>query len=170
MVCNSHSVSSRSFRRVFTPSPNKVPSGSTTAARPPGLSELDDQHQEQVCGLAGAELTREIVLNAVLLHAAKRRIGQHHVNPVAHTDVAQGPSERVVVPNAGRHINTMHDHVGGTQQVRQGLLLHALNAGLKLRLLRWRLHVLLANVLNGAGQKSRPCRKPGRGPIPQGED
>ena len=58
------------------------------------------------------------------------------------------------MPNAGRHVNAVYDHVGGTQQMRQGLLLYALDAGLKLRLLRWRLHILLANVLNGAGQKA----------------
>ena len=35
MVCRLHFSSNSSLRRVFTPSPNRVPSGRTTAARPP---------------------------------------------------------------------------------------------------------------------------------------
>jgi hypothetical protein len=39
IVWRLHSSSRCSFSRVFTPSPKSVPSGSTTAARPPGRSK-----------------------------------------------------------------------------------------------------------------------------------
>ena len=114
------------------PSPKSVPSGRTIAARPPSLEQLHDEHEEQVGGLPGAELGREVVLDAVLFHAAERRVGEDHVHPVLGSVVPQRAGQGVVVADAGRHVDAVDDHVGDAQQVRQRLLLDAADAGLEL--------------------------------------
>jgi hypothetical protein len=40
-----------------------------------GLEDFHDEHEEEVGGLAGAELGGKIRLDAILLHAAKGRVG-----------------------------------------------------------------------------------------------
>ena len=83
MVWRLHSSIRCSLSRVLTPSPNSVPSGSTTAARPPGFEQADDEGEEQVGRLAGAEVLREVALDAVFLAPAEGRIGEHDVDAVA---------------------------------------------------------------------------------------
>jgi hypothetical protein len=58
------------------------------------------------------------------------------------------------VEDARGHVDAVDDHVRHTQQVRQRLLLDAANARLQPRLLLGRLHLPLADVLDGAGQKA----------------
>ncbi len=53
-----------------------------------------------------------------------------------------------------RHLNAVEDHVGGGQQVRQGLFLHPVDAGLEDALVLGGFHVVLALVLDGAGKKT----------------
>ena len=82
MVWRLHSSIRCSLSRVFTPSPNSEPSGSTTAARPSGFEQADDQGEEQVGRLAGLEMLREVGLDAVLLAPAEGRIGEDDVDAV----------------------------------------------------------------------------------------
>ena len=46
------------------------------------LQQADDQGEEQVGGLAGAEVLREVALDAVLLRAAEGRVGEDDVDAV----------------------------------------------------------------------------------------
>ena len=62
----------------------------------------------------------------------ERRVGQHHVAPVLQRDVPQRPRQRVVVPNLGGHIDAVHDHVGGAEQVRRLLLLDPVDPRLQI--------------------------------------
>ncbi len=64
------------------PSPNRKPSGSTTAARPWSLQQLDDQRHEEVGGFARAQVGGELVLDAIFFHAAEGRVGDDDVHPV----------------------------------------------------------------------------------------
>jgi hypothetical protein len=43
------------------------------------LEQADEQDQKQIGGFAGAELSREVVLNPVFFHPTERRIGEDHV-------------------------------------------------------------------------------------------
>ena len=56
--------------------------------------------------------------------------------------------------DVGRHVDAVQDHVGGAQQVRQRLLLDAVDALLEQLLVLGRLDVLLAHVLDGAGEEA----------------
>ena len=47
-----------------------------------GLEQPHDEDEEQVGGLAGAELGGEVGLDAVLLHAAEGRVGDDDVHAV----------------------------------------------------------------------------------------
>ena len=139
--------------RVFTPSPNSVPSGSTSAARPLCLRMMLDEHQEQVSRFLGAHVGRKALLDARLLDAAEGRVGQHHVHPLGGAVVAQRAGQGVVVADVAGHLDAVQHQVGDAQHVRQLLLLHAQDAGLQLRLLLGVAH-LLAQVLDGADQKA----------------
>ncbi len=90
-----------------------------------GLEELHDEHEEQVGGLAGAEIGREVRLDAVLLHAAEGRVGDDDVHALLRSLVAQGAGEGVVVADVGGHVDAVQHHVGHAEQVRQVLLLDA---------------------------------------------
>ena len=59
----------------------------------------------------------------------------------------------VVVPDLRGNLNAMHDHVGGAEQVGQGLLLHTSDAGLDLAFLVGCLG-LLPQVFDGTGQEA----------------
>jgi hypothetical protein len=52
-----------------------------------GLEQADDQGEEEVGGLAGAEVLREVGLDAVFLTPAEGRVGEDDVDAVA-----SGPS------------------------------------------------------------------------------
>jgi hypothetical protein len=65
-----------------------------------GLEQANDQGEEEVGGLAGAEVRGEVRLDAVFLAAAEGWIGEDDVDAVAGGVADVGPGERVVV--AGR--------------------------------------------------------------------
>jgi hypothetical protein len=59
------------------------------------------------------------------------------------------------VADVGRHVDAVQDHVGGAQQVRQRLLLDAVDAGCcKRALVVDGLDLLLAHVFDGAGEEA----------------
>ena len=140
--------------RVFTPSPNSEPSGSTTAARPPGFKQADDEREEQVRRLARAEVLREVRLDAVLLPPAEGRIGQDDVHAVGLRVADVGPRQRVVVAHEARVLDAVQQHVGDAEHVRKLLLLHRAQGGLHLLLVFGPLHIALAHVVDGAGEKA----------------
>ena len=111
--------------RVFTPSPNSVPSGSTMPARPPGLSSFMMQHEKQVGRLAGAELGGEVGLDAVLLHAAERRVGDDDVDALLRPQSRSGRASVLSWRTLRGHVDAVQQHVGHAQHVRQVLLLDA---------------------------------------------
>src|SRR3546814_7526575 len=78
-----------------------------------------DLHDEQVCGLAGAERGREAVLDAVLFHAAERRVGDDDFHPLLRPPADQRPRQGVVVAHVQRHIDALQDQVGRCQQDRE---------------------------------------------------
>ena len=90
---------------------------------PARLQQADDQGEEQVGGLAGAEVVGKVVLDAVFLAPAERRIGEHDVDAVALRVADVGPRQRVVVAHEARVLDAVQQHVGDAQHVRQLLLL-----------------------------------------------
>ena len=148
--------------RVLTPSPKRVPSGRTRPARPPGLEDLHEEDEEEVGRLAGAELGGEVGLDAVLLHAAKGRVGDDDVHSLLRAPVAQGAGEGVVVADVGGDVDAVEEQVGHAEDVRQVLFLDAREAVLDGALVGLGLG-LLAQVLDGADEKAARCRRRGRG-------
>lgn len=61
---------------------------------PAGLEDVHQQHQEKIGGLSGAELGREVRLNAVLFHAAEGRIDDDDVHALLRPPVAHATNER----------------------------------------------------------------------------
>ena len=108
------------------------------------LQQFHDEHEEEVGGLAGAELGGEVALDPVLLHPTERGVGEDDVDLVRLAVVAQGPGEGVVVADVARHLDAVDHHVGHAQQVRQRLLLHAVDALLQQFEFVGRLHLLSA--------------------------
>ena len=82
MVWRLHSSIRCSLSRVFTPSPNREPSGNTTAARPLRFQDADDEGEEKVGRLAGLEVLGEVALDAVFLAPAEGRIGENDVHTI----------------------------------------------------------------------------------------
>ena len=77
----------------------------------PGLQQMLDEDQEQVCSLASAKCLREVVLDAGLLSSAERRVGEDDVDPVLIGVVAERPRQGVVVHDVCRHVDAMEQHV-----------------------------------------------------------
>ena len=81
--------------RAQTPSPNSVPLGTTTAARPGGrlrriaLQLAHDELEEEQRRLGRLPVVGEVALDARLLLAAERRVGEDHVHPVVLADLGQ---------------------------------------------------------------------------------
>ena len=154
MVWRLHSSIRCSLSRVFTPSPNSEPSGSTTAARPPGFKQADDEGEEQVGRLPRAEMLREVRLDAVLLASAEGRIGEHDVHAVRLRVADVGPRQRVVVAHEARVLDAVQQHVGDAEHVGKLLLLDRAQGGLHLLLVFRPLHIALAHVIDSAGEKA----------------
>ena len=118
------------------------------------LQQTDDEGQEQVCGFLGPKMLRKVALNAVLLLAAKGRVGQHDVHPVLPLPTDIGPGQGVVVAHEARVLNVVQQHIGHAQHMRQLFLLHHTQGGLQGRLILGSLDIALAHVAQSAGQKS----------------
>ncbi len=96
-MCRLHSSSSFSLMRVLTPSPNRVPSGRTMAARPPVLEQVHDKDKEEVGGFPGAKGGGKVGLDAVLLGSAEGRVGDDYIDPIPGAVIAQGAPKGIVV-------------------------------------------------------------------------
>ena len=153
MVCRLHSVEQLFLDAGLDAFAEERAVGQHQAGAAAGLEQLHEQHEEQVGGLAGAELGGEVGLDAVLLHAAEGRVGDDDVHAVLGRPVAQRAGQRVVVADVGGHVDAVQQHVGHAQQVRQVLLLDAGEAVLDGALVGLGLG-LLAQVLDGAGQEA----------------
>jgi hypothetical protein len=93
------------------------------------LSRQLDQDQEQVGGLAGAEGGREVVLDAVLFHAAEGRVGDDDVHAVRLVrSLFRGRARVLSWRMRGGHLDAVQQHVGGAEQVRELLLFDAVDA------------------------------------------
>ena len=124
--------------RAHTPSPNSVPFGTTTAARAGRdaalrrpVSQRDDpfqlphdELQKEQRGLGRLLVLREIALDALLLLAAERRIGEDHVHAIALADVGELEAERIAGVNL-RRIEAVQQQVHLAEQIRQRLRLAA---------------------------------------------
>ena len=154
MVCRLHSSIRCSLSRVFTPSPNSEPSGSTTAARPSGFEDTDDEGEEEVGGLAGLEVLGEVALDAVFLAPAEGRIGEDDVHAVGLRVADVRPRQRVVVAHEAGILNAVQEHIGDTEHVRQLLLLDGAQRFLHVLLILYFFHVALAHVAKSAGEES----------------
>ena len=93
-------------------------------------------------------------LDAVLLAPAERRIGQHDVHAVALRIADVRARQRVVVAHEARVLDAVQQHVGDAQHVRKLLLLDGAQARLHLGLVLRPLHIALAHVVDGAGEKA----------------
>jgi hypothetical protein len=118
-----------------------------------GLEDLHEQDEEEVGGLAGAELGGVIRFDAVLLHAAEGRVGDDDVHALPWTPVPQGSGEGVVVTDVGRDVDAVEHEVGHAEHVRQVLLLDAGEAVLNGAFVGLG-PGLLTKVLNGADEES----------------
>src|SRR5579871_2440492 len=112
MVWRLHSSMRCSLRRVLTPSPNSVPSGSTTAARPFGLSRRMMRARNRSAVSLVRKWAGKFRLDAVLLAASERRIGEHDIDPVGLGVADVGPGQRVVVAHEARVLDAVQQHVG----------------------------------------------------------
>ena len=130
MVCRLHSSSRCSLSRVFTPSPNSEPSGSTTAARPPGLSRRMIRARNRSAVSRVRKCAGEVALDAVFLAPAEGRVGEDDVHPVGLAVADVGPRQGVVVAHEAGVFDAVQQHVGDAEHVRQLLLLHGAQAGL----------------------------------------
>ena len=129
MVWRLKSFSSSSLMRAQTPSPNSVPLGTTTAARAgrPGRCRLavqlaHDELQEQQRGLGGLPVLREVALDALLLLAAKGRVGEDHIHPVLLADLGELEAQGVAGVDV-RRIEAVQQQVHLAEQIGQGLRL-----------------------------------------------
>ena len=127
--------------------------GQHEAGAAAGLEDLHEEHEEEVGGLAGAELGGEVGLDAVLLHAAEGRVGDDDVHALLRAPVAQRAGEGVVVADVGGHVDAVQQQIGHAQDVRQVLLLDAGEAVLDGALVGLGLR-LLAQVLDGADEEA----------------
>ena len=142
------------------PSPNRVPSGSTTAARPPGFSSRTIRAQEQVRRFLGPEVFRKVALDAVLFLAAEGRIGEHNVHPILASPADIWPRQGVVVTHEPRIFDAVQQHVGDAQHMGKLLLFDGAERRLHGLFVLGPLDMALAHVPQGTGQEaaSAACR------------
>ena len=124
---------------------------------PAFLQPVHDDGHEEVGGLAGAEIGREVHLHAVLLAAAVRRIHHDDVELVLRLVGAHVALERIAVVDA-RRIDVVEKHVRHAQEVRQRLLLDAEDGLVEESAVTDALHLWLQH-LQGRGQE--PTRTTG---------
>ena len=154
IVWRLHSSIRCSFSRVLMPSPNSVPSGSTTAARPPGFRSRMIRARNRSAVSLRAEMCGKLILDAVLFAAAEGRIGQHDVNPLVFAPADVGPGQRVVVAHEAWVLDAMQQHVRDAKHVRKLFFLDGSQSRLHLRFIFRPLHIALAHVADGTGEKA----------------
>ncbi len=121
---------------------------------PARLQQADDESEEQVRGLASAEMLREVRLDAVLLLAAEGRVGEHDVHPVLLLPADIGAGQGVVVADEARVLDAVQQHVGDAEHVRELFLLHRAERRLHGLLILGPLHVAPAHVAQRTGEEA----------------
>ena len=152
--------------RAATPSPNRVPFGTTTPARPPAgaLEPAHDELQEQQGGFLTAPVFGEVVADAGLLLAAEGRVGEDDVDPLGLADLGEAKPQRVAGVDA-RRVQAVQQQVHLRQQEGQGLGLAGVDAAL---LQDAALLDRIGLFFPGGGRfrpGSRRCRRPGPAPF-----
>src|SRR5450759_1675375 len=125
MVCRSNSVRSCSLMRAQTPSPKRVPLGTTTAARPvlraPAAPQLPhDELQEEQRRLASLHVAGEVALDAWLLLPTERRVGEDHVDAVPVAELAELEAQAVAGVDL-RRLEAVQEQVHLAEQIGQRL-------------------------------------------------
>ena len=118
------------------------------------LQQADDQGEEQVRRLPGAEVLREVALDAVLLLAAEGRVGEHDVHAVLALPADIGPRQGVVVAHEARVFDAVQQHVGDAEHVGKLLLFDGAERGLHGLFVLGPPDMALAHVPQGTGQES----------------
>ena len=103
----------------MTPSPKSEPSGRTTAARPPGSEQTDDEGQKEIGCFARLEMLGKVAFDAVFFFAPEGRIGEDDVHAVGLAIADIGPGQGVVVADKGRVVDAVQEHVGDAEHVRK---------------------------------------------------
>jgi len=81
------------------------------------------------------------------------------IHSVTRAIVAERSSQGIVVPDIHRHVDSVEQHVGGTEKVRERLLLDAMNGFLKRFFVFGAPDVLASYVLDSTGKE--PARTAG---------
>ena len=89
------------------------PIGQHHRALPAILQQFHDHRQEQVGGLLGLELLREVLIHARFLHAAKRRVGQDHIHLVVFIVILIRTARQRVIVDHLRHLDIVQNQVRG---------------------------------------------------------
>jgi len=93
-----------------------------------GLEDLHDEDEEEVGGLAGAEVGGVVRLDAVFLHAAEGGIGGDDVDTLLRAPIAERAGEGVAVADVGGDVDAVKQKVGDAENVREVLFLDAAEA------------------------------------------
>jgi hypothetical protein len=123
--------------------------GTSTAV----FQQRQNQHQKQIGGFTSSELLREVGLDAVLLHASERWIGDDAVDSILRPVTGQRSGQSIVVPDVGGHVDAVQQHVGDAQQMRQRFFLNAQDRTLK-QFFFVRRFDLLSQMIDGTGEKA----------------
>ena len=119
-----------------------------------GFEQAHDEGKKEVCGLSGLKVLGKVALNAVLFAAAEGRIGEHNIHPVALGIADIGPGKGVIMAHKRGIVNAVEQHIGNTEHVRELFLLCCAQGLLHLLLIFGLLHIALAHVPDGAGEKA----------------
>ena len=119
------------------------------------MRSTNDEGEEEIGRLAGLEVLREIALDAVFLSPPKGGLVSTISTRSACRVADVGPRQRVVVADEARILDAVQQHVGDAEHVRKLLLLDcAQGLPASSALVFDVLHVTLAHVANGTGEKS----------------
>ena len=119
----------------------------------PVLEDPHDEDEEEIGGLAGSELGREVGFDPILFHPAERRIGHDDIHPFLWAPVAQGAREGVAVLHPVRNVYAVEEEVRDAEDVGQVLLLYAPEGLLHGELVGICLR-LFSQVIDGRGEKA----------------
>ena len=105
--------------RAAMPSPNRVPLGTTTAARPrPPLEPSHDDLEEQERRLGRPPVVGKVVEDPRLFLAPEGRIGEDDVDPPVLADLGQAMAQRVAGVDA-RRMEAVQQQVQLGEQLRR---------------------------------------------------
>jgi len=119
-----------------------------------GLEEMDDEIEEEIGCLGGAEGGREVGVDAVFFFSTEGGIGDDDIYPVLGAVVAGGTGQGVVVADVGRNLDTVKQHVSDGEKVRERLLLDASDAFLEGLLVGSAVNLFGSNCVDGGSEEA----------------